>query len=239
MRIRSRSYVIVLRLSIPWQSRMPKKKWLREFTLNVAEGRNHQIGYRHLPSLLTPSPRRVVEFKRGVPVFSKTVDTIQNFATGNRQYKPPPKKVQVITAYDETNYHDMVGKFQFHLEGQFPNYGRELENELFTTASDLFLVGFMKVRAEYALGHLQGDVFALSYMRKWLENRYNGSGIIHDVHIFGDSYGVPEYRYSRLECIKDWRSPVRRRQHMELIEEESRITRLEERSRVKQTEGAL
>jgi hypothetical protein len=215
---------------------MPKKKWLREFTLNVASGRHHQHGYRESPSLLIPSARRVEAFKRGVPLFSRTVDTIQNFATGNRQYKPPMKKVQVLADYDETSYHNMSGKFQFHIDGRFPNSGTEFEREMFGVASDLFLVGFMKVRAGYALGHLQGDVLALSYMRKWMEYRYNESGTIDNLHFFGDSYGIPEFRYSKLECIKDWRSPVRRRQHMGVLHEEARITKLEERSRKKRAQ---
>ena len=212
---------------------MPKKKWLRELTLNVAKGRNPQAGYRDMPSLLDPAPRRVMDFKRGVPIFSRTVDTIQNLATGNRQYKQPVKKAPLITDYTEQNYHEMMGKFQFHLNGSFPEGGRYLENELHQTASDLHLLGFMKVRSMYAMGHLQGDVYALSYMRKWMEDKYNKSGRIDSVHIFEDSYGLPELRYSKLECIKDWRSPVRRRQHMEILQEEARLRELENRTRQK------
>ena len=214
---------------------MPKKKWLREFTLNVAQGRNPQVPYRDGPSLLDPSPRRVTDFKRGVPIFSTTVDTIQNLATGNRQYKPPVKKAPLITAYDANSCHEMQAKFQFHINGAFPHGGVQFERELYMAALDLYLVGFMKVRSRYAMGHLQGDVLALSYIRKWMEDRYNDSGIINNVHIFEDSYGIPEFRYTKLECIKDWRSPARRRQHMGAIQEAGKISSLEERTREKQS----
>lgn len=209
---------------------MPKKKWLREFTLNVAQGRNIQRGYRENMSLLTPQPRRVLEFNRGVPIFSRSVDTIQNIATGNRQYKPTQKKATVFTDFDETNLHEMKGKFEFHVDGQFAKGGSEFEGEIHEVASDLFLVGFIKARSRYAMGHLQGDVFALSHMRKWLENRFSETARIKNVHVFEDSYGIPEYRYTKLECIKDWRSPVRRRQHMSAIQEDGKISLLQERS---------
>ena len=106
-----------------------------------------------------------------------------------------------------------------------------MEAELYRIASDLHLLGFIKARSRYAIGHLQGDVFAMSYMRKWLEDRCNDSGKIDIVHVFGESYGLPEYRYTKLECIKDWRSPVRRRQHMAVLEEEARIAGLERKTR--------
>lgn len=214
---------------------MPKKKWLREFTLNVAKGRNPQSGFRDLPSLLDPQPRRVLEFKRGVPVFSKTVDTIQNLATGNRQYKPPVKKAPLVTNFDASNFHEMNAKFQFRINGHFPEGGTSLEEELHKVASDLFLLGFIKVRSRYAIGHLQGDAYATSYMRKWMEDRCNSSGKIDSVHVFDDSYGIPEFRYTKLECIKDWRSPIRRKQHMAAIREEAYISSLEERTRDKQS----
>ena len=210
---------------------MPGKKWLREFTLNVAQGRNHQSVYRDKPNLLDPAPRRALEFNRGVPIFSRTVDTIQNLATGNRQYKPRLKNPPVVTDFDASNFHEMKGKFKFHILGSFPYLAADFEKEIHLVASDLYLVGFLKVRSRYAMGHLQGDVYSLSYMRKWMEDRYNESGFIESVNVFDDSYGIPEYGYTKLECIKDWRSPVRRRQHMEAIREESLISRLHERSR--------
>jgi len=215
---------------------MPKKKWLRELTLNVAKGRNHHTGYRGAPDLLSPLPRRALTFKRGLPIFSSTVDTIQNLATGNRQYKPPKKQTPLLTDYDENTCHQMRGKFQFHISGHFPHGGAETERELFTTASDLFLVGFMKVRSTYAMGHLQGDVFALSYMRKWFQDRCNSCGTINNVHIFDDSYGLPELRYDKLECIRDWRSPIRRKQHMESLREEAKLHELERRTRERESQ---
>lgn len=190
-----------------------------------------QTGYRDSNSILDPDPRRVLEFKRGVPIFSRTVDTIQALATGNRQYKPPVPKAPLIADFDESSFHEMIAKFQFHLDGHFPTGGGCLEAELYRIASDLHLLGFIKARSRYAIGHLQGDVFAMSYMRKWLEDRCNDSGKIDIVHVFGESYGLPEYRYTKLECIKDWRSPVRRRQHMAVLEEEARIAGLERKTR--------
>jgi hypothetical protein len=210
---------------------MPKKKWLREFTLNVAGGRTPQAGYREGFSILDPAARRVLDFKRGVPVFSKAVDTIQTLATGNRQYKPAVPKAPLITSYDQTNFHEMFAKFQFHIDGSLQSGGTEFEREIHEVAADLRLVGFIKARTRYAMGHLQGDVYSMSYMRKWIQYRYARGGRIDNVHVFGESYGLPELRYTKLECIKDWRSPVRRRQHMAVLDEESRIAQLEKRTR--------
>jgi len=213
---------------------MPKKKWLREFTLSVASGRVPQGGYRESCGLLTPEPRRVTHFKRGVPVFSETVDTIRNVATGNRQYKPVAKPAPLLTDYDESTFHEMRSKFQFHLSGSFRNGGASLEAELHRVASELSLVGFIKARSQYAIGHLQGDSYSLSYMRKWLENHCHDGGPIRNVHFFNSSYGLPEFRYSKLECIKEWRSPVRRRQHMEALNEEARLAKMSERTRARE-----
>ena len=212
-------------------SRMPKKKWLREFTLGTAQGRNHQVGYRPSPTLLDAAPRRVVDFKRGVPVFSKAIDTIQNLATGNRQYRQVSKPVPVCSDYDEETFHQMKGKFQFYISGSFPGGGSAFESEFHQAAADLHLVGFMKVRSKYAIGHFQGDVISLSYIRKWMEDGYNNSGIVDKVHIFDDSYGIPEFRYLKLECIKDWRSPIRRKQHMAAIHEEAKLLNLQTQTR--------
>ena len=212
---------------------MPKIKWLREFTLNVASGRNPQSGYREPLGLLTLEPRRVTNYKRGVPVFSEIVDTIRHVATGNRQYKPVMKPAPLLIDYDEITFHDMRSKFQFQLSGSFPEGGDSLEAEIHRVASDLSLVGFIKVRSRYAIGHLQGDSYSLSYMRKWLEDRCNETGTIQRVHIFSDSFGLPEMRYSKLECIKDWRSPVRRRQHMEVLSEDTRLAKLADDTRAR------
>jgi hypothetical protein len=218
---------------------MSKQKWLREFSLNSASGKSRQFAFRDGLSILEPDPRRVTNFKRGVPVFSHEVDTIRNLATGNRQYKGPVLKTNLATNYDESNYHEMLAKFHFRLDGRFPDGGIVFETEVHSVASDLFLVGFIKVRSSYAMGHLQGDVYAMSYMRKWFEDRYNVSGRVDSVHIFGDSYGIPELRYTKLECIKDWRSPVRRRQHMGSLTEDMRISELERKTRDRSDLSAL
>lgn len=217
---------------------MSRKKWLREFTLNATSGKSRQVAFRESNSILEPDPRRVTNFKRGVPVFLNEVDTIRNLATGNRQYKPPVLKAALVTDYDESNFHEMLAKFQFRLDGRFPDGGAGLEREVHAVASDLFLVGFIKVRSTYAMGHLQGDTYAMSYMRKWFEDRYNQSGRIDSVHIFGDSYGIPELRYTKLECIKDWRSPVRRRQHMASLTEDMKISDLERKTRERFNAGS-
>jgi|LauGreDrversion4_2_1035121.scaffolds.fasta_scaffold08517_4 hypothetical protein len=213
---------------------MPKKKWLREFTLNIAKGRNKQYPYRDLGDLLFPEPRRVTTFKRGVPIFSATVDTIRNVATGNRQYKPPPKLPTLRTDFDASSYHELRSKFQFHLLGIFPLGGSTFESEIYAVASELSLVGFIKVRAQYAIGHFQGDSYSMSYMRKWLKDRYNQEGTIQKIHFFDDSEGLPDFRYSKLECIKDWRSPVRRRQQMAVLYEEARLVKLSDKTRQRQ-----
>ena len=210
---------------------MPKKKWLREFTLNLAKGKSFQAGYRETAGLLYQDPRRVLTFKRGVPIFSETVDTIRNLATGNRQYKPLKQEPPVRLDYSELNYHEILAKFQFHVSGSFPDGGRSFESELHSVASELSLVGFIKARSRHTIGHLQGDAFSLSYMRKWLEHRYNEFGIIDKVHIFDDNFGIPQYRYTRLESIKDWRSPVRRSQHMGVMHERARLASLTEKTR--------
>ena len=127
---------------------MPKQKWLREFSLGMAKDRNVQAGYRESPTLLKPTARRVTEFKRGIPTFSSTIDTIQNVVTGNRQYRSGEASTSVDTNYTADSYHEMKAKFRFHLTGIFPNSGSAFESELHKQATTLHLLGFIKARSQ-------------------------------------------------------------------------------------------
>eukprot|EP00439_Symbiodinium_sp_Y106_P001213 s1860_g1.t1 len=58
------------------------------------------------------------------------------------------------------------------VKGIFHDKGYMAEKEVFDTAFQLHLVGWLKVRATFILGHVQGDTYALSYFKKYLEEKH-------------------------------------------------------------------
>merc|ERR1712031_27560 len=110
----------------------------------------------------------------------------------------------------------MFGKFRFEVQGRFSQNGEIFEKEAFEVAFGLFLLGWFKCRSNFAIGHLQGDVFALAYMRRWLEERHLSAeaGRVDSVSFPEENLGLSEIVYKRLVCVKDWRKFGTKKQHM-------------------------
>ncbi|KAF4682904.1 hypothetical protein FOZ60_010012 [Perkinsus olseni] len=108
--------------------------------------------------------------------------------------------------------------FRFEISGYFPSdeFGftaAPFEKEIWKVADDLYLKGWIRVREKFAQGELGGDVNALSYFRKWVEQQHNTSGVIHTSHFFDDNYGITRLPAPVLKCIKDMRPYRKKRLH--------------------------
>ncbi|EER17025.1 conserved hypothetical protein, partial [Perkinsus marinus ATCC 50983] len=107
----------------------------------------------------------------------------------------------------------------FEISGYFPadEFGftaAAFEKEIWKVADDLYLKGWIRVREKFAQGELGGDVNALSYFRKWVEQQHNKSGVIRTSHFFDDNYGIAKLPAPVLKCIKDMRPYRKKRLHM-------------------------
>ncbi|OLQ08222.1 hypothetical protein AK812_SmicGene8301 [Symbiodinium microadriaticum] len=105
--------------------------------------------WRQWDGLLRP-PKLHPTFVRGYPQFEKPFDPANRLTPASqRKWRPPPQPRIV--------------------KGIFHDKGYMAEKEVFDTAFQLHLVGWLKVRATFILGHVQGDTYALSYFKKYLE----------------------------------------------------------------------
>merc|ERR1712137_869464 len=103
----------------------------------------------------------------------------------------------------------------------------------FFAAFEMHLVGWLKVRSTTMIGHLQGDVYALSYFRKWLEEKHitPKAGIINALRIYEVNIGLDKpLEYKTLLCVKDKRKYGKRKIHMLAQLEKLQIQRLEQES---------
>lgn len=145
------------------------------------------------PSLLDPPPV-AAPLKKGVPQLNTQFDTLNTIVTGFRKYQLPPEKLPPLGRdFDEKNWHELFGKFRFELLGFFPHNGDLLRDKLLRVARDLFIVGWVKCRSQFAIGHLQGDVYALSYIRRWLE--IHAEEEITGLKIFDENIGLQTLDY--------------------------------------------
>lgn len=118
--------------------------------------------------------------------------------------------------YNARNLHDMIASVRFMALGRFrvsTSGDFSYEKDLFTVCDDLHLRGFIRVRARYCLGHLQGDPYSLSYLQKYLRNDMSENGRVSSVHFYDDCYGLPEYTFPTLSSVKDWRKESKKRLH--------------------------
>ncbi|KAF4668367.1 hypothetical protein FOL47_003072 [Perkinsus chesapeaki] len=156
---------------------------------------------------------------KGIPFYGKRYDPYMKPPTSNRRYRKPEPRPQIKTDYTEDDMHEMLGKYRFEITGKFPpdEFGftaAPFEKEIWKVADDLFLKGWIRVREKFAQGELGGDVNALSYFRKWVEQQHNKSGVIHTSHFFDDNYGITKLPAPVLKCIKDMRPYRKKRLHM-------------------------
>ncbi|PHJ23360.1 hypothetical protein CSUI_002787 [Cystoisospora suis] len=121
----------------------------------------------------------------------------------------------------------MLGKFRFQARGYFTQEGDVLREDLLGVCRDLYLVGWIKCRRSFAIGHLQGDVCALSYMRRYLE-KYRED--VHAVSFYEENFGMPAVEYERVTAVNDYRAPAKKRQHAIAAAEKMKATRLQQES---------
>eukprot|EP00405_Crypthecodinium_cohnii_P009522 CAMPEP_0206444312 /NCGR_PEP_ID=MMETSP0324_2-20121206/14843_1 /ASSEMBLY_ACC=CAM_ASM_000836 /TAXON_ID=2866 /ORGANISM="Crypthecodinium cohnii, Strain Seligo" /LENGTH=230 /DNA_ID=CAMNT_0053912323 /DNA_START=130 /DNA_END=822 /DNA_ORIENTATION=+ len=135
--------------------------------------------------------------------------------------------------YHEDNLHVLLGKFQFEAKGQFHDKGEPAEKEIFQAAFDLHLVGWLKVRSDFVLGHVQGDTFALSYFRKYLEEKHlsREAGDIDWVRLWNVNTGLQApLEYKILFCEKDKRRYKNKKVHILAQLEKDRIREFQEKA---------
>ncbi|CAE8586402.1 unnamed protein product [Polarella glacialis] len=176
--------------------------------------------------------------KKGWPQFDKPYDPSNSkIPPSFKLYRAPMAPKSQVNRnsddYSEENLHQLYGKFQFEVKGNFPNQGYTAEMEVFTTAFNLHLVGWLKIRERFMLGHVQGDTFALSYFKKWLEEKHlsTESGKMDWVRLWEFNTGIDvPLQYRHLFCDKDRRKYKNRKIHILSTLEKAQITRLERQS---------
>jgi hypothetical protein len=187
---------------------MLTNKWKAKYQLSLAK--KHIPGWRPKLSSLDAidSLRMRPFFSKGYPVFTDEKNELgPKSVSGQRKYKMPQKKIEFKSDYDLENMHEMQGRFKFEIWGKFPELGTLFEKEVFKTADDLYLTGWLKCRGAFVKGDLQGDVTALGYMQKWLREGHhsNKAGQVDTFKITEENYGVPDLPARTLRCVKDWR----------------------------------
>ncbi|CAK8987659.1 unnamed protein product [Durusdinium trenchii] len=175
----------------------------------------------------------------GYPQFEKPYDpALRETPPTQRKYRSPlpPNMIQASRLsedYNEDNFHELQSKFQFEVKGFFPEKAYQAEKEVFDTALNLHLVGWLKIRTTFMLGHLQGDTYAMSYFKKYLEEKHLSpeAGTIEWVHVFDYNTGLSTpLHYKHLFCVKDWRKYRTRKAHIMSMFEKWQIRRLQQSS---------
>merc|ERR1712007_952 len=138
-------------------------------------------------------------------------------------YKYPPKPEWSLPfardpeEHTPETFHEILGKFRFEVNGTFYGMGYDAEKEFFDNAFNLHLVGWIKVREKFVLGHVQGDSFALSYYRKWLEEKHLSpeAGKMEWTRFWEMSLGIApqDLKYTHLHCVKDRRRYGSKKNH--------------------------
>ncbi|SCP05209.1 conserved Plasmodium protein, unknown function [Plasmodium ovale] len=158
--------------------------------------------------------------RKGHPEFAKQFDILNRQVTGFRKYKPPTaKREELKRNYDITNFHEVKSKFRFEINGFFQDGGNVFCDELYTTAKRMFLVGWIKCRRRFAIGHFQGDSYAISYLRHWFDMYSSEINKIENLKIFDENHGIPNFDYYNITIVRDYRSPAKKKMHLIQSEE--------------------
>ncbi|CDU15884.1 hypothetical protein YYC_00123 [Plasmodium yoelii 17X] len=155
------------------------------------------------------------KLRKGHPEFATQFDILNRQVTGFRKYKPPlVKKEEIKKNYDITNFHEVKSKFRFEINGIFEDGGSVFCDELYKTAKRMFLVGWIKCRRKFVMGHFQGDSYSISYMRHWFDIYSSEFNKIHNLKIFDENHGIPKFDYYNITIVKDYRSPAKKKMHL-------------------------
>lgn len=187
---------------------------------------------RREPINLLTGPPDTVQCKKGIPIFNREfTDFKQVSLTSMTKYRPPPAPFQLPAIITEaTKLHEMKSKFRFSLEGRFERKGDPFQREILQLCRKLELVGWVKCRAEFALGHLQGDVYALAYLKRWLDREETKNGRIDSVRFFDENYGIGSFQFTKLLALYDRRTPAKKKMHLLMLRSKLGSVRFKEES---------
>lgn len=170
--------------------------------------------------LVQKKERWVPVLKKGHPQFEKQFDILNRQVTGFRKYKPSfVQREEIKKNYDISNFHEVKSKFRFQIHGFFAENGDIFCEELYRTAKRLFLVGWIKCRKRFVIGHFQGDSYAISYMRHWFDMYSSNENKIEEIKIFDENNGFPNFEYYNITIVRDYRSPGKKKMHMSQSQE--------------------
>mmetsp|Transcript_25740 Transcript_25740/g.67376 ORF Transcript_25740/g.67376 Transcript_25740/m.67376 type:complete len:241 (-) Transcript_25740:79-801(-) len=206
---------------------------------NVAITKRVNMGWRP-PRSLFYEGKNLPTLEMGYPMLHTNYDILNRRSSGFRKYMPPnaprPPVVRDADAYaphgedGKIPIAELLGKFRFMVPGYFVQNGELAEMEAFTTAIDLHLVGWMKVRKTFMSGHMQGDWTALSYFQRWLTEKHlsREAGTIRAVEIYEVNTGLMHpLVYTSLMTVKDNRKYGKRKNQLLKTLERAQISALE------------
>jgi len=142
-------------------------------------------------------------------------------------YKPVPRP-RIVT--EASQFHEMKSKFRFTVSGTFEKKGEPFQREMMQMCRNLELVGWLKCRKGFAVGHLQGDIYALSYMKRWLDRDETRNGRIQSVSFFDENFGIPAFDFKNLVAVYDRRSPSKKKMHSLMLRNSLSSVRLKKAS---------
>lgn len=198
---------------------MPKRGLLCRETLTIHKRPNPLI--RPVPFKLFPKKKQNIDCSGGIPKFSNTrrqFEVIRKTTCSSTQYRGVDfdDRMAALTYRPDFNlatYHLMKANIRFRapIQKRYGDREERFKIAMRMACNDLFLVGGFICTNGYASGHLQGDVTAISQIRRWLEYRCNRTGS-QGVTFWDESYGMREYSFKDLVVKEDFRSPTKKLQ---------------------------
>eukprot|EP00921_Rhytidocystis_pertsovi_P001787 GHVQ01003075.1.p1 GENE.GHVQ01003075.1~~GHVQ01003075.1.p1 ORF type:complete len:239 (-),score=21.34 GHVQ01003075.1:261-977(-) len=169
-----------------------------------------------------PKPRRIP----GIPQPPKDFEIETRKAAGNKRYKPPPepKKRPDQQAFNSGNFHTMNASVKFQARGLFYDDGDVFRKELRKVCEDLHLHGGFIVNERSSTGHIQGDVFAVGNLRRWLDLRCATGGVIRTVRFWGENYAMPKLDFNGIRVKQDFRRPAKKLHNKKIHEKEAGVS---------------
>lgn len=199
--------------------------------------------WRPARGLLHPG-KQIPKMKAGIPDYPHDKDSVKLQAEvlaenptampkSQRRFQSIRNLPKLRNDWNLSNCHEMQGKFRFSIEGRFND--EVLERDIYKAANELCLLGWVKVRKKFASGHLQGDVYSLSAMQKFLKERHwsvnAAEKIYSDCLISDENFGIPEpLQFKQLLALKDWRAPLKKRLHKKQLEGGAKLNELNSES---------
>lgn len=174
------------------------KKWKALHRLKVPDIRSNSF-LRDGRNLLSADPARVVKLKGGRPKFKIPWDPFTQTLSDNKKYVAPKKAAPPLPEVENPlQWHKMLGKFQFNIQGSFSNSGDLFKHSFSRVCKSMHLVGWVRCRSNFVVGHVQGDAISLTYLKKWLNDHMAPGSKIDRIQFFDENYGLRELDYKFL-----------------------------------------